>query len=136
VVQPRDDVGQANGVDVEHQRRVRVVTALAGIAGEQDQVADADRVRAQQIRLNSEQVAVAAGILQRRLEARRLLDEHRQRERAHPCAAAQPVADGHQIDAARGEAARIRDRRRRVVPLGRLQLDGDHSPPFLQRAAE
>ena len=52
-IEARHGVGQADRVDVEHERRVGVVARLARIAGEDQEVAQADRVRAEQVRLHA-----------------------------------------------------------------------------------
>ena len=82
MIQPGHDVGQADRIDVEHRGGVGIVADAPGIARDQQQVAQAHRVRAEQIGLNAEQVAIAAGVVQQRLDARLLLDQHRERQRA------------------------------------------------------
>ena len=76
VVETRDEVGQADRVDVEHRRGIRVVADAPGVAGDQQQVPQANRVRTQQIRLDAEQVAIATRVVQHRLDPGLLLDEH------------------------------------------------------------
>ena len=73
VVELRDDVGQADRVDVEDGGGIRIVAERRGIAGDEQQVANAHRVGAQQIRLDAQQVAVAAGVVQDGLDAGLLL---------------------------------------------------------------
>ena len=68
-IQVVDDVHQPDGVHVEHRGRVGIVAHLRRIAGDADQVANADRGRAQQVRLDAQHVAVAAGVVQDRLDA-------------------------------------------------------------------
>ena len=128
VVQPRDDVGQADRVDVEHQRRVRVVAELARIAGD----------AASRLRTPIACAPSRSDCMPSRLRSRQeycstvsmpavLLDEHRQRQRAHPrAAAAAPSGTVISVDAVRGEArAHPRARRPASCPLRRHQLDGD-----------
>ena len=50
VIQIVDDVDQADGVHVEHRGRVGIGAHARRIAGDADQVADADGVRAEQLR--------------------------------------------------------------------------------------
>ena len=69
---------------------VRIVADLRRIAGDEQQVADPHRVRAEQVRLHPEQVPIAAGVMENRLDAGLLLHEHRRRQRAHPRAARGP----------------------------------------------
>ena len=56
-------------------------------------------MRAEQVGLHAEQVPIAAGVVEDRLDAGLLLDEHRRRQRAHPRAGARAVGDVDQIDA-------------------------------------
>ena len=74
-VQPRDHVGQADRIDVEDRRRVRVVADAWRVAGDEQHVADAHRVRAEQVRLHAEQVSVAARVVEDRLDAGLLLHD-------------------------------------------------------------
>ena len=82
VIEARHQVGQADRVDVEHGGRVRVVADAARVAGDEHQVAQPHRMRAEQIGLDADQVAIATGVVQQRLDARLLLDQHRQRQAA------------------------------------------------------
>ena len=93
VIQARHDVGQADRVDVEDRRGVGIVADAPGIAGDEQQVAQAHRVRAEQVGLDAEQVAIAAGIVEQRLDARLLLDQHGERQRAQARAGAQAVRE-------------------------------------------
>ena len=106
VIQPRHDVGQPDRVDVEDGGRVRIIADAPGIAGDQQQIAQTHRVRAQQVGLDAEQVAIAAGIVQDGLDARLLLHEHGERERADARPGAHPVGNVHGVDAADLEGAR------------------------------
>ena len=56
-------------VDVEHRLGVGLVAGLRVVAGEQQQIADAERGRAHQLALQRDAVLVAAGDLQDRLDA-------------------------------------------------------------------
>ena len=101
VIEPAHHVGEADRVDVEDRRGIGVVADLAHVAGDAEQVAHAHRVRAEQVRLDAEQVAVAARILEQRLDAGLLADEGGQRQRADARAAAGRVRHEHQVDACR-----------------------------------
>ena len=68
-VQVVDDVDQSDGIHVEDRGGVGIVAHLRRIAGDADQVADADGAGAQQVRLNAQHVAVAAGVVQDGLDA-------------------------------------------------------------------
>ena len=122
VIEPRNHVSKADGIDVEHRRRVGIVADHARLAGHRDEVADPHRVRAEQIRLHAEQVAIAAGELQHGFDPRLLLDEHRERQRAH-AGAARSVGDVHDVDAANLQRARLLDHLIADEPLRRQQLD-------------
>ena len=79
MIEARHDVGQTDRVDVEDRGGVGIVADPARIAGDEQQIAQAHGVRAEQIRLDPEQVPVAAGVVQQRLDAGLLLDQHRER---------------------------------------------------------
>ena len=66
---------QADGVDVEHRRGIRIHAHARRIAGDADQVAHAQRVGAQQLGLNAENIAVAAAEVIHRFDAGVLLDQ-------------------------------------------------------------
>jgi hypothetical protein len=57
-------IGETNRIDFIHGRRVRIVTDARRIAGDDQEIADSHRVRAEQIRLHADHVAVAAGVVQ------------------------------------------------------------------------
>ena len=64
MIQPLHDIDQADGIHVKHRRRIGIVAHLGRIAGDAQNIAQADRRGAQQIRLDGENVAVAAGVMQ------------------------------------------------------------------------
>ena len=80
MVQARHDVGQPDRIDVEHGRGVRIIADAPGIAGDEQQIAQAHGVRAEQVGLDAEQIPIAAGVVQQRFDARLLFDQHRQRQ--------------------------------------------------------
>ena len=73
-IQPPHDVHQTDGVHVKYCRRVRIVSLLGRIAGHAKNVVQADRRSSQQIRLNRKQIAVAAGVMQNRVDPGVLLN--------------------------------------------------------------
>ena len=83
VIQTAHDVDQADGVHVEDRGGVGIVAQLGRIAGEAEDVAQADGRGAQQVRLDAEHVAVAAGVVQHRLDAGVLLNLDAEALRAH-----------------------------------------------------
>ena len=103
VIEPRQHVGQADGVHVEHRRRVGDVAEQPDIAGDAEHVAQPHRVRAEQVRLNAQQVLVAARVLKHRFDAGLLLNQHGERQRAHARAAARTVENRHDVDLAAGQ---------------------------------
>ncbi len=70
-----------------------------------------------------EQVPIAAGVVQQRLDARLLLDEHGQRQRAQPRAGALAVRNVDDVDAVALQLAGALDRRLRLEAARRQQLD-------------
>src|SRR5207247_7701174 len=108
-VEACDQVRQADRVDVEHGGGVGIVADAPGVAGNEQQVAQSHRLRAEEIGLDAEQVPVAAGMVQPRLDAGLLLDEHGQRERARPCARALAVGYGDDVDTADFQRPRALD---------------------------
>jgi hypothetical protein len=73
---PCQHVGQPNRIDVENSCGIRDVTQRAHVAGDAKEIAQPHCVRAQQVRLDSEQVLVAARILEHGLDPGLLLDEN------------------------------------------------------------
>ena len=63
-------------------------------------------MRAEQIRLDADQVPIPARVIQHRLNPRLLLDEHRERQRADACACALAVGDVDHVDALTLQSAR------------------------------
>ncbi len=106
--------------------RVGIVAGVRRIAGDQQDVADPHRVRAEQIRLHAEQVAVAARVVKDRLDPRLLLDHHRRGQRADSRARTRPFGDVDQVDAVRAELARLRDQWIGTVSARRNEFDRDH----------
>src|SRR5439155_16526842 len=83
LVETLQDLDQADRVDVPNAGRRRVVADAWRIAGERDDVANTERVRADQLRLERHQVLVAGGEVDQGVDANLLPDHERQRERAH-----------------------------------------------------
>ena len=83
VIEPAHDVDQADGIDVKDSGGVRIVAQLGRVAGEAEDVVQADGRGAQQVRLDAENVAVAAGVMENRLDAGVLLNLDAEALRAH-----------------------------------------------------
>ena len=75
VVEVVHDADQADRVHVVDRGRVRIVAELRRVAGDGQDVAQAQRVGAQQVGLDAEQVPVAAGVVQDRLDPDAVLNE-------------------------------------------------------------
>ena len=82
-------------------------------------------MRAQQIRLDAEQIPIAARVVQQRFDPGLLLDEHRQRQRADARARALAVGNADEIDAADLQPARAVDDLIGLVAARRHDLDRD-----------
>ena len=74
MIEARDGVPETDRVDVEYRRRVGIVADAARIAGDEHQVPHAHRVRAQQVRLDAQEVAIATRVVQQRFDPGLLLD--------------------------------------------------------------
>ncbi len=82
-VQVVDDINQADGIHIKDRRRVRIVAHLWRIAGNTDQILDPHCSRSQQVTLDAQHIAVAAGVVQNRFDSRFLLHQQRKRLIAH-----------------------------------------------------
>ena len=125
MVQPRDEVGEADRIDVEDRRRVGIVADAARIAGDEHEIAQAHGVRAEQIGLDAQQVAVAARVVQQRFDARLLLDQHGERQGADARAGALAVRDVDHVHARDTQPLRPLDDLIGLVAARRQQLHGD-----------
>ena len=103
VAQPPRGLEQRFRIDVEHRLGIGLVAGFRVVAGEHQDVADAERGGAHQFALQRDAVLVAAGDLQDRLDAGAEKDR-RGRERAHVGAGAGAVGDIDRI----GEPAQRR----------------------------
>ncbi len=119
VIEPAHDVDETDGVDVKDSSRVRIVAQLGRIAGEAEDVVQADGRGAQQIRLDGENIAVAAGVMQDRLNAGVLLNLDAEALRAHAGRGARRVGHVDGVHAQRGQQARAFDFLGAVDALGR-----------------
>ena len=77
VAQPPRGLQQLARIEIEHRLGVGLIAGARIVAAQHQQIAHAGRRRAQQIALQRDAVAVAAGELKDRLDA--LLDQHRRR---------------------------------------------------------
>ncbi len=87
---------QRAGVEIEHRLCVRLVAGARIIATQDQQVADAERRGAEQVALEREPIAVAAGELQHRLDAF-LLQHGCGGQRTHVGTRARAIGDVHGV---------------------------------------
>ena len=87
---------QRAGVEIEHRLRLRLIARARVVAAQHQQVADAERRRAEQVALQRDPVAVAAGELQHRLDAA-LVQDHGRRHRTEMSARAGAIGDVHGV---------------------------------------
>ena len=69
-VQVGQELDEAEGVQVEHRRSPRLFAEPGRVAGHGENGADAEQARPHQVRLEAEQVSVAAGDVDDHLDAR------------------------------------------------------------------
>ena len=135
-IEPRDHVDETDRVHVEHGRRVGVRPLLRRIARCQQDVAQSQLVRTDQIRLHADQMAIAAGVVQQRLDGRLLLDERRQGQCAR--AGTRPRVVRH-VDGDRPEVlepARAADGTGQVQTAGRRHFRDDRELMIGKRARQ
>ena len=136
VVEVVDDVDQADGVHVEDRRGIRVGSHARRVAGDTDQVADAGRMGAQQLRLDAQDVAVAAAEVVDGFDAGLLLDELAGDLGAHAGAGARAIGNVDAVDAVLGAEARAIDFAGGVHAAGRQDLHEGHELLFGQLLAQ
>src|SRR6185436_2922940 len=85
-----------------------------------------ERVRPEQVRLDPEQVPVAAGVVQDRVDPHLLLQQHAERLRAHARRGARPVGDVDRVDLVLLAVLRALDDLAGVRAARRVELDRDH----------
>ena len=98
VVQVVHDPDEPDRVHVVDRGGVRVVAELGRVAGDGQDVAEPERVGAEQVRLDPQQVPVAAGVVEDRLDPDLRLEQHAERLRAHARGGARTVRDVDRVD--------------------------------------
>ena len=113
-----------------------VVADARRVAGQREDVADAERVRAQQLGLERHEVPVAGRRVDDALEVEVVLDPERDGHRAHPDPRHRRVADVDDVGA--GVAQQPRGLERALDPDAprRVDLDREHEPPVGERVGE
>ncbi len=112
------DAHQADGVDVEDPGGGRVVTLARRVAGQGQDGPHAQCPGPEQLRLEPQQVPVAAGEVEDRLDPAALLDDGRQGDGAHAHAGHGRVGDVDRVDRAGQRPGLLEDGRSRSGPLG------------------
>ena len=121
----RRHLEQADRVEVVDGGGLGVVADLRRIAGDDDEVADADGVRAEQVRHLAEQVPVAPADVEDRLDPVALEQQGAEREVRHARHGARPVGDVDDVDAAVEQHLRPLQGLRRVETRRGVHLDRD-----------
>ena len=119
VIETPHDIDETDGIDIKDRRRVGVVAELGWIAGEAKNIFQADRRRAEQVRLDAENVPVAAGVVQYRLDAGVLLNLDAKALGAHARRGAGRVGHIDGVDAELGKQPCAFDFLGAVDALGR-----------------
>ncbi len=98
-VEPGQHLDQPDRIDVPDPGPGRVVADPRRVAGQRDDVADAERVGAEQLRLEGHQVPVARRAVDEALEVEVVLDPERHGQGAHPDPGHRRVGDVDEVDA-------------------------------------
>ena len=100
-IQVMHNIDQADGVHVEDSGSIGIIAQLGRVAGDAQDIPQAHRRRAQQIRLDAEHVTVAAGVMHDGFHPHLLLDEQRERLIAHARRGPRTIGDVDAINAHR-----------------------------------
>src|SRR2546422_3523315 len=126
LVETLQDLDQADRVDVPDAGRRWVVADAWRIAGERDDVANAERVRADQLRLERHQVLVAGGEVDQGVDANLLPEHERQRERAHADPRHRAVTDVDGVGTGSFDELSTGDAFGRIEAARRVDLHADN----------
>ena len=130
VAQAPRGLEQRARVEIEHRLGVGLIAGARVVAAQHQQIAHAAGSRAQQIALQGDAVAVAAGELQHRLDA--VLDQQRgRRHRAEMRARAGAVGDVDRVGEAL-ERGRLGEKSAALGADRRRDFRGDHKAPGRQ----
>ena len=124
-VEPGQDLDQPDRIDVPDPGPGRVVADPRRVAGQRDDVADAERMRAEQLRLEGHQVPVARRAVDEALEVEVVLDPERDGQRAHPDPGHRRVGDVDEVDAGVAQEPGGLDRPLDPDAPRRIDLDRD-----------
>ena len=123
-VHQMDHVGQADRVDVEDCRGIGIRAHFRRIAGNQQEVPQAEGGAAEEVGMHAQQIAVPAAVVEHRLDSDALLEQHSDGDRTHAILRARPVRDVHGIDARFLDRVDSGDHGLRIRPFGRRNFDG------------
>ena len=135
-VQAGEDPHQTYRVHIEDRGGVRVVPEFRRVAGDRQQVADAERMASQQVRLDADQVPVAALVMEDRLDRAIPFEERGEGDRAHPGGRPRPVGHIHEPDPGARELPRLVEELAGVGSPRRIHLDRHGEGAVFQRARE
>ena len=127
-IEPREDLDQADRIDVPDAGPGRVVADPRRIAGQRDDVADPQCVGAEQLRLERHQVPVPRRAVDEALEVEVVLDPERDGQRAHPDLGHRRVGDVDDVDAGVTQESRGLDRPLDADAPRRVDLDRHDEP--------
>ena len=98
-VEPGQHLDEADRIDVPDPGPGRIVADPRRVAGQRDDVADAERMGAEQLGLEGHQVPVARRAVDEALEVEVVLDPERHGQGAHPDPGHRRIGDVDQVDA-------------------------------------
>ena len=135
-VEPRQHLDQPDRIDVPDPGPGRVVADPRRVAGQRDDVADAERVGAEQLRLEGHQVPVARRAVDEALEVEVVLDPERHRQGAHPDPGHRRVGDVDEVDAGVAQEPGGLDRPLDPDAPRRVDLDRDDEPAGVEQLGQ
>ena len=127
-VEPRQHLDQPDRVDVPDPGPGRVVADPRRVAGQGDDVADPERVGAEQLGLEGHQVPVARRAVDEALEVEVVLDPERHGQGAHPDPGHRRVGHVDEVDAGVAQEPGGLDRPLDPDAARRVDLDRDDEP--------
>ncbi len=116
-------VRQADGVDIEYGGRVRVRPHLWRIAGDKQQIVQSQGCRAEQVRHHTEQISVAATVMQNGLNADLAFDEHGSRLSRHSRLCTRAVGNIYAVNTCGFQQPDRIERFLRIAAFWRQNLD-------------
>ena len=135
-VEPRQHLDQADRIDVPDPGPGRVVADPRRVAGQRDDVADPERMGAEQLRLERHQVPVARRAVDEALEVEVVLDPERHRQGAHPDPGHRRVGDVDEVDAGVAQEPGGLDRPLDPDAPRRVDLDRDDEMAGLEELGQ